>query len=204
MHALFVMYVFFVCMFFLYACMHKYMYVVCVCVRVLCVCSSPADQRIAFRYIASHFFRGDECKVTIIRNGVVRHEALKLENARSLVPVHLYDKLPSYYVYAGLVFTVLSRPFLHHEYGKQWARKAPIRLCDLVRLWKELCFSMLATLTPIDRLVRTTPRHFMGSKLSSTRKWLSSIKFWWTKSTSDIKRWPILNLFLLMPPKSVT
>jgi len=88
------------------------------------------DQRIAFRYIVSQCFRGDECKLTIIRAGQIMDVVVKVENPRNLVPVHLFDKLPSYYIYAGLVFSVLSRPFLHHEYGKSWARKAPIRLCD--------------------------------------------------------------------------
>lgn len=43
----------------------------------------------------------------------------------SLLPV-------SYLVYAGLVFVSLSQPYMQHQYGKDWARKAPIRLCDRV------------------------------------------------------------------------
>lgn len=38
----------------------------------------------------------------------------------------------SYLVYAGLVFVSLSQPYMQHQYGKDWARKAPIRLCDRV------------------------------------------------------------------------
>ena len=38
----------------------------------------------------------------------------------------------SYLVYAGLVFAALSQPYMQHQYGKDWARKAPIRLCDRV------------------------------------------------------------------------
>ena len=40
--------------------------------------------------------------------------------------------LVSYLVYAGLVFVSLSQPYMQHQYGKDWARKAPIRLCDRV------------------------------------------------------------------------
>ena len=35
-------------------------------------------------------------------------------------------------MYAGLVFVSLSQPYMQHQYGKDWARKAPIRLCDRV------------------------------------------------------------------------
>jgi len=42
---------------------------------------------------------------------------VRMEQPRHLVPIHLYDKQPSYYIFAGLVFTLLSRPFLYHEWG---------------------------------------------------------------------------------------
>jgi hypothetical protein len=38
----------------------------------------------------------------------------------------------SFLVFAGLVFAALSQPYMQHQYGKDWARKAPIRLCDRV------------------------------------------------------------------------
>jgi len=57
---------------------------------------------------------------------------VKLDLVTSLVPTQLYDKRPSYLVYAGLVFVCLSQPYMQHQYGKDWARKAPIRLCDRV------------------------------------------------------------------------
>lgn len=46
-----------------------------------------------------------------------------------LVPVHQYDRLPSYYVFAGLVFSPLTQPHLH-EFGDDWYNSAPRRLCD--------------------------------------------------------------------------
>lgn len=33
-------------------------------------------------------------------------------------------------MFAGVVFVTLSQPYMQHQYGKDWARKAPIRLCD--------------------------------------------------------------------------
>ena len=47
-----------------------------------------------------------------------------------LVPVHQYDKLPSYFIFAGLVFVPLSEPYLH-EYGVDWYNNSPRQLCEL-------------------------------------------------------------------------
>jgi hypothetical protein len=52
-----------------------------------------------------------------------------------LVPVHQFDKLPSYYIFAGLVFVPLTQPYLH-EYGEEWYNTSPRRLCE--RALKEL------------------------------------------------------------------
>lgn len=46
-----------------------------------------------------------------------------------LVPVHQFDKLPSYYIFAGLVFVPLTQPYLH-EYGEDWYNTSPRRLCE--------------------------------------------------------------------------
>jgi hypothetical protein len=48
---------------------------------------------------------------------------------RALVPAHQYDRLPSYFVYAGLVFSPLTQPHLH-EFGDDWFNSAPRKLCD--------------------------------------------------------------------------
>ena len=53
-----------------------------------------------------------------------------LERRPELVVTHLYARPASYFVFAGLVFTVLTRPFLQSEYGREWPKKAPIELCD--------------------------------------------------------------------------
>lgn len=45
-----------------------------------------------------------------------------------LVPVHQFDKIPSYYIFAGLVFVPLTQPYLH-EYGEDWYNTSPRRLC---------------------------------------------------------------------------
>lgn len=46
-----------------------------------------------------------------------------------LVPVHQFDKLPSYYIFAGFVFIPLTQPYLH-EFGEDWYNASPRRLCE--------------------------------------------------------------------------
>ena len=46
-----------------------------------------------------------------------------------LVPVHQFDKLPSYFIFAGLLFVPLTQPYLH-EYGEDWYNTSPRRLCE--------------------------------------------------------------------------
>lgn len=46
-----------------------------------------------------------------------------------LVPVHQFDQLPSYYIFAGFVFVPLTQPYLH-EYGDDWYNTSPRRLCE--------------------------------------------------------------------------
>lgn len=48
---------------------------------------------------------------------------------QQLVPVHQFDKLPSYFIFAGLVFVPLTQPYLH-EYGEDWYNSSPRRLCE--------------------------------------------------------------------------
>lgn len=48
---------------------------------------------------------------------------------QQLVPVHQFDKLPSYFIFAGLVFVPLTQPYLH-EYGEDWYNTSPRRLCE--------------------------------------------------------------------------
>lgn len=48
---------------------------------------------------------------------------------QQLVPVHQFDKLPSYFIFAGLVFVPLTQPYLH-EYGEDWYNNSPRRLCE--------------------------------------------------------------------------
>ena len=62
----------------------------------------------------------------MINNYINKLNTLQLQ---PLVPVHQFDKLPSYYIFAGLVFIPLTQPYLH-EYGEDWYNTSPRRLCE--------------------------------------------------------------------------
>ena len=47
-----------------------------------------------------------------------------------LVPMHIRDRPPSYYIVAGLVFTAVTVPYLKSEYGKDYDYDAPVKLLD--------------------------------------------------------------------------
>lgn len=58
------------------------------------------------------------------------HVDLEMQVQDLLVPTQLYDRMPSYYIYAGFVFTHLSIPFLQ-EYGSEWYYRCPRKLYDM-------------------------------------------------------------------------
>jgi len=89
-------------------------------------------ERISCRYLASAKFVGDHIRMRIVRRGTPMEVSFILGPKRPLVPTHLYDQQPSYYILAGLVFTVLSRPYLQDCFGKSsWVKRSPV---DLIKL----------------------------------------------------------------------
>jgi len=52
---------------------------------------------------------------------------IRLDEVEHLVPAHLYDKTPQYFVHAGLVFVPLTWPFLY-EWGDDWYSQGPRKL----------------------------------------------------------------------------
>ena len=43
---------------------------------------------------------------------------MRLRSPRRLIPVHINNRPPSYYILGGLVFTPVTVPLLRSEYGK--------------------------------------------------------------------------------------
>eukprot|EP01118_Nematostelium_gracile_P007791 TRINITY_DN2554_c0_g1_i1.p1 TRINITY_DN2554_c0_g1~~TRINITY_DN2554_c0_g1_i1.p1 ORF type:complete len:442 (-),score=106.86 TRINITY_DN2554_c0_g1_i1:35-1360(-) len=87
-------------------------------------------ERISFRYLFMNKFVGDHCIMTVLRKGEHIQIQLEMGLPSYLVPIIGYDQLPSYVVYAGFLFVPLTRSYMRHQWGKQWDRKAPIKLCD--------------------------------------------------------------------------
>eukprot|EP00955_Chlamydomonas_euryale_P090597 364557-Chlamydomonas_euryale.AAC.9 len=86
-------------------------------------------ERIYFNYLITLQPTGASGHVTLLRNGSQCEHNVDLHPNEMLVPVHTYDRLPSYYIFAGLVFVPLSQPYLH-EYGDDWTNTSPRRLYD--------------------------------------------------------------------------
>ncbi|XP_061962394.1 protease Do-like 2, chloroplastic [Populus nigra] len=74
-----------------------------------------SNERIAFRYLISQKFAGDEAELGIIRAGSFMKVQVVLNPRVHLVPYHVDGGQPSYLIIAGLVFTPLSEPLIEEE-----------------------------------------------------------------------------------------
>ncbi|XAR65833.1 Peptidase Do [Bertholletia excelsa] len=86
-------------------------------------------ERITFDHLVSMKKPNEMAKVRVLRNGEEHEFSIILRPLQPLVPVHQFDKLPSYFIFAGLVFIPLTQPYLH-EYGEDWYNTSPRRLCE--------------------------------------------------------------------------
>ncbi|XP_038703018.1 protease Do-like 10, mitochondrial isoform X2 [Tripterygium wilfordii] len=86
-------------------------------------------ERITFDHLVSMKKPNETALVRVLRDGVEYEFKTILKPLQPLVPVHQFDKLPSYYIFAGLVFVPLTQPYLH-EYGEDWYNTSPRRLCE--------------------------------------------------------------------------
>ncbi|GAB4835326.1 Protease Do-like 10, mitochondrial [Ancistrocladus abbreviatus] len=86
-------------------------------------------ERITFDHLVSMKKPNEKAEVRVLREGKEYDFTISLHPLQPLVPVHQFDKLPSYYIFAGLVFIPLTQPYLH-EYGEDWYNTSPRRLCE--------------------------------------------------------------------------
>ncbi|RDX77328.1 Protease Do-like 10, mitochondrial, partial [Mucuna pruriens] len=86
-------------------------------------------ERITFDHLVSMKKPNEKAIVRVLRDGQEHELSIILQTIQPLVPVHQFDKLPSYYIFAGLVFVPLTQPYLH-EYGEDWYNTSPRRLCE--------------------------------------------------------------------------
>lgn len=89
-------------------------------------------ERISFRYALLDKFQGDSLELKILRNKQEMNVDVKVlvQHGLSLVPANQFDVVPSYFIFAGLVFQVLTQPFLTQEWSKDWQQKGPVRFVE--------------------------------------------------------------------------
>jgi len=89
-------------------------------------------ERISFRYAILSLFDGDQIPMQILRKGEITDVDVKVMKPGMLaaIPANQYDVIPSYFIFAGMVFQVLTQPFLSQEWGKEWQQKAPVRFVE--------------------------------------------------------------------------
>ncbi|KAI3748445.1 hypothetical protein L6452_11513 [Arctium lappa] len=86
-------------------------------------------ERITFDHLVSMKKPNETAIVRVLRDGEELELTVTLRPLKPLVPIHQFDKVPSYFVFAGLVFVPLTQPYLH-EYGEDWYNTSPRRLCE--------------------------------------------------------------------------
>jgi len=93
----------------------------------------PSDgvSRINYTYITSNKFCEDMVNLKILRDGKIMNIQVMVDVIDYLVPIVLYDRPVTYYIFGGFVFLPLSRPYLRSEYGSKWSSKCAVKLKDL-------------------------------------------------------------------------
>jgi len=89
-------------------------------------------ERVSFRFSILSMFEGESIQMQILRAGNVTDVDVKVMKPGMLaaIPANQYDVIPSYFIYAGMVFQVLTQPYLSQEWGKEWQQKAPVRFVE--------------------------------------------------------------------------
>lgn len=85
--------------------------------------------RTGMQAVVSEGFVGDKIEVEILRNGKRSKVELALQPFTSLVPNWRYDVRPTYFIFAGLVFQVLTLDYL--ATWKEWWKNSPKELLYL-------------------------------------------------------------------------
>ena len=71
------------------------------------------DERIELNHILSRYQIGDKVTVTLLRNGEKITRELTLKGVRYLIPRARYDVKPTFFIFAGLVFTPATRDYMN-------------------------------------------------------------------------------------------
>ncbi len=83
------------------------------------------DDRLSLSHLINDKYVGEDIVIKFFRHGKIRTQTLKLDRFDGLIPSPNYFEKPPYYIYGGLVFTVLTADLIG-GWGKNWWEKAPI------------------------------------------------------------------------------
>eukprot|EP00798_Chlamydomonas_sp_ICE-L_P019876 gene19876-26576_t len=72
----------------------------------------------------------EEAALSLLHAGKEVTVKVKLLAPVRLIPWHILNKPPSYFIVAGLMFTPITVPYLRSEYGKDYEFDAPVKLLD--------------------------------------------------------------------------
>jgi len=89
-------------------------------------------ERIAFGYLVSQKYVGDEANLKILRDGREMNVVITLSKPTFLMPSHINGKDPSYFIVAGLVFITASELYLRSEFGSEYLYDAPVSLLNIM------------------------------------------------------------------------
>ncbi len=83
------------------------------------------NERLALSHLINSKQVGERVRVKFVRSGKVIENDIELKPFVTLVPYPKHFKKPSYYIYGGLVFTVLSMDLLK-SWGSKWWEQGPL------------------------------------------------------------------------------
>ncbi|PSC68151.1 protease Do-like 9 [Micractinium conductrix] len=83
-------------------------------------------ERVDFKWVVTQKHVGDTVRLSVMRGSKEQELQVKLSQYQYLIPPHLREAKPSYFMVGGLVFTACSDPYLVQRYGSLGA--APVRL----------------------------------------------------------------------------
>lgn len=94
-----------------------------------------SGERIGLNFMVTSKFSYASMAVTFLRDGEIHEDSYLLPSMADdrLVSVHdaqQHRRQPEYVLFGGLLFQVLSEPFLRAVYGQNWILEAPVRLID--------------------------------------------------------------------------
>jgi len=83
------------------------------------------NERLGFSYLIHNQQIGQSISLKVVRDGNVEEKDVLFKPPADLIPQPNFFEKPPYYIYGGLVFTVLSADLLQ-SWGPQWWEKAPL------------------------------------------------------------------------------